>query len=98
MAELADALDLGSSGQPWGFESPLSHFAHVVRTRIFRRLSPMTASSGGQLARFGSEEGRVERGEPLQLSSILIGHPAAGMPAQRHSSTVRRALAVFGSP
>ena len=25
MAELADALDLGSSGQPWGFESPLSH-------------------------------------------------------------------------
>ena len=25
MAELADALDLGSSGQPWGFNSPLSH-------------------------------------------------------------------------
>jgi hypothetical protein len=25
VAELADALDLGSSGQPWGFESPLSH-------------------------------------------------------------------------
>ena len=24
VAELADALDLGSSGQPWGFESPLS--------------------------------------------------------------------------
>jgi hypothetical protein len=27
VAELADALDLGSSGQPWGFESPLSHHA-----------------------------------------------------------------------
>ena len=26
VAELADALDLGSSGIPWGFESPLSHF------------------------------------------------------------------------
>jgi hypothetical protein len=25
VAELADALDLGSSGQPWGFESPLAH-------------------------------------------------------------------------
>lgn len=26
VAELVDALDLGSSGeQPWGFESPLSH-------------------------------------------------------------------------
>jgi trigger factor len=25
VAELADALDLGSSGQPWGFNSPLSH-------------------------------------------------------------------------
>ena len=25
MAELADALDLGSSGKPWGFESLLSH-------------------------------------------------------------------------
>ncbi len=29
MAELADALDLGSSGQPWGFKSPLSHHARV---------------------------------------------------------------------
>ena len=25
MAELADARDLGSRGQPWGFDSPLSH-------------------------------------------------------------------------
>jgi hypothetical protein len=25
VAELADAPDLGSGGQPWGFESPLSH-------------------------------------------------------------------------
>jgi hypothetical protein len=25
VAELADALGLGSSGLPWGFESPLSH-------------------------------------------------------------------------
>ncbi len=27
VAELADARDLGSRGQPWGFESPLSHAA-----------------------------------------------------------------------
>ncbi len=26
VAEQADALDLGSSGQPWGFKSPLSHY------------------------------------------------------------------------
>ena len=25
VAELADAPDLGSGGQPWGFNSPLSH-------------------------------------------------------------------------
>jgi hypothetical protein len=25
VAELADAPDLGSGGQPWGFKSPLSH-------------------------------------------------------------------------
>ena len=25
MAELADALDLGSSGRPWGFKSLCSH-------------------------------------------------------------------------
>ena len=25
VAELADARDLGSRGQPWGFKSPLSH-------------------------------------------------------------------------
>lgn len=30
VAELADALDLGSSGQPWGFESPLSHHEPVL--------------------------------------------------------------------
>jgi hypothetical protein len=27
VAELADARDLGSRGQPWGFKSPLSHQA-----------------------------------------------------------------------
>src|SRR2546426_825016 len=32
VAELADARDLGSRGQPWGFESPLSH-ARRRRTR-----------------------------------------------------------------
>jgi hypothetical protein len=29
VAELADAPDLGSGGQPWGFESPLSHSTAV---------------------------------------------------------------------
>jgi hypothetical protein len=33
MAELADALDLGSSGQPWGFESPFSHQDRLFRKR-----------------------------------------------------------------
>jgi hypothetical protein len=35
VAELADALDLGSSGQPWGFESPLSHHEFQRMTRQF---------------------------------------------------------------
>jgi hypothetical protein len=34
VAELADALDLGSSGQPWGFESPLSHHAFQRKVRF----------------------------------------------------------------
>jgi hypothetical protein len=29
VAELADARDLGSRGQPWGFKSPLSHHYDV---------------------------------------------------------------------
>ena len=29
VAELADAPDLGSGGQPWGFESPPSHQARL---------------------------------------------------------------------
>ncbi len=33
VAELADALDLGSSGQPWGFESPLSHHGRLKLSR-----------------------------------------------------------------
>ena len=30
MAELADALDLGSSGQPWGFKSLYAHHSLVL--------------------------------------------------------------------
>ncbi len=34
VAELADALDLGSSGLPWGFNSPLSHQILIIIRRI----------------------------------------------------------------
>ena len=30
VAEMADALDLGSSGKPWGFDSPPSHHSRVL--------------------------------------------------------------------
>src|SRR5690349_6028658 len=36
VAELADARDLGSRGQPWGFKSPLSHHI-LVRQWAFNR-------------------------------------------------------------
>lgn len=45
VAELADALDLGSSGYPWGFESPLSHhrlavmFPHIECSQFATYLS-----------------------------------------------------------
>ena len=32
MAELVDALDLGSSGKPWGFESLYPHQTRIKRT------------------------------------------------------------------
>ena len=32
MAELADALDLGSSGRPWGFKSLYPHQTKIKRT------------------------------------------------------------------
>ena len=32
MAELADALDLGSSGRPWGFKSLYAHQTNIIRT------------------------------------------------------------------
>ena len=31
LAELADALDLGSSGRPWGFKSLIAHHKHKKR-------------------------------------------------------------------
>ncbi len=34
VAELVDALDLGSSGRPWGFDSPLSHHLFSGITEI----------------------------------------------------------------
>ena len=39
VAELADALDLGSSGQPWGFDSPLSHHPRFPSVRQIGRAS-----------------------------------------------------------
>ena len=35
MAELADALDLGSSGRPWGFKSLYPHQRVLKRTARF---------------------------------------------------------------
>ena len=37
LAELADALDLGSSGRPWGFKSLIPHHkkAHFIRSVFF---------------------------------------------------------------
>ncbi len=37
VAELADAPDLGSGGQPWGFDSPLSHHLMSPRRRGITR-------------------------------------------------------------
>ncbi len=35
MVELADTLDLGSSGRPWGFESLYAHHFNVEISTIF---------------------------------------------------------------
>jgi hypothetical protein len=35
VAELADARDLGSRGQPWGFKSPLSHQLKMSTEDVF---------------------------------------------------------------
>ena len=46
VAELADALDLGSSGQPWGFESPLSHHgSSYVNRKVKCQYSPLAGKN-----------------------------------------------------
>ena len=46
VAELADAPDLGFGGQPWGFESPLSHTTAIpVNDTAFE---PVDASDMGR--------------------------------------------------
>jgi hypothetical protein len=44
MAELADALDLGSSGRPWGFKSL---YAHYMRKWLSGRASPCQGEGRG---------------------------------------------------
>ena len=34
LAELADALDLGSSGRPWGFKSLIAHHKKKILKRV----------------------------------------------------------------
>ena len=49
VAELADALDLGSSGQPWGFDSPLSH--QRIMTTTFHKTQDRKVGLLAPLAR-----------------------------------------------
>jgi hypothetical protein len=45
VAELADAPDLGSGGQPWGFKSLHAH--HVLRKWLSGRASPCQGEGRG---------------------------------------------------
>ena len=48
MAELADALDLGSSGQPWGFDSLYPHHNYLfLRKWLSGRASPCQGEGRG---------------------------------------------------
>ncbi len=46
VAELVDALDLGSSGPaPWEFDSPLSHHLPHTNRRSYKKSTPLTADT-----------------------------------------------------
>ena len=48
LAELADALDLGSSGRPWGFESLVAHHnVHTGGSIDFSSFFGLYCNSGG---------------------------------------------------
>ena len=55
VAELADAPDLGSGGQPWGFESPLSHSTAMPLNDA--ALEPVNALGRGR-SREGTRDAR----------------------------------------
>ena len=44
LAELADALDLGSSGRPWGFESLVAHHVRLHRECQKRLKTPVNGA------------------------------------------------------
>ena len=71
VAELADARDLGSRGQPWGFESPLSH----CRGRLHRLNAAWTTPKESRRtyarrARAQSQAPQVEIGAPTVQAEI----------------------------
>ena len=55
MAELADALDLGSSGRPWGFKSLCSHQKSSSLTIRFDANSFLFYCNGDTLKLVGSK-------------------------------------------
>jgi len=64
VAELADAPDLGSGGQPWGFESPLSHSTAVqVNVRV---LEPVHHSGDGP-----PSKGHARRTERVRMKESV---------------------------
>ena len=65
MAELADALDLGASGQPWGFKSPCPYHQETIK----KILSPKSPISSG----FSAFCGAVSRKSKLRLAKGFAG-------------------------
>ena len=45
MAELADALDLGSSGRPWGFKSLIAHHLKLKSGNYSMEATPVPISN-----------------------------------------------------
>ncbi len=75
MAELADALDLGSSGlRPWGFDSPRSH--HSYQT-TYPRVGPWLAGKASRDLLQTSIPRRFEVAEEVRIYDldVVANHP-----------------------
>lgn len=99
MAELADALGLGSSGKPWGFKSPSLHYIHTWRNWQTHLIQ--IQGTGGSTPPVWTEGWRNKKthgGQPTGATKPMGVQSSPLRPIKEHMRLQKKLEELYSSP